>query len=202
MRRCYAAAGRSAKGIAPWGSQHVSREDFRAPRNRATIRGDMPVRSRCPSNRIRAACCAVLASLAMAGCAQVATPLPAAVPAAIPDPPAARAQPAAPAPPPDCARHTERGVASWYGETHHGRPTASGAPFDMNALTAAHRTLPLGSRIRVTNAANGRSVELTVTDRGPYIDGRIVDVTRRAARELGFAAAGLATVRLEALAAC
>ena len=110
-------------------------------------------------------------------------------------------------PPPElrcaAAHHpVEEGTASWYGEALHGRPTASGEPFDMNAMTAAHRTLPFGATIRVTNDANGRSVVLTVTDRGPFADGRILDVSRRAARELDFRQDGLTTVRLEVIGPC
>ena len=80
-----------------------------------------------------------------------------------------------------------------------GRPTASGTPFDMFAMTAAHRTLPLGSKIRVTNRSSGKAVLLTVNDRGPFIDGRVLDVSYAAARELGFVQKGLAKVRFETL---
>lgn len=76
------------------------------------------------------------------------------------------------------------GTASWYGKFHHGKRTASGEMFDMNALTAAHRTLPLGTRVRVTNLSNGKSVELRVNDRGPVVKGRIIDVSRAAAAAL------------------
>src|SRR5689334_22706127 len=71
----------------------------------------------------------------------------------------------------------EVGVASWYGARHHGRPTASGTPFDMHKLTAAHKRLPLDTRVRVTNLSNGRTVEVTVTDRGPYANGRVIDLS-------------------------
>lgn len=101
-----------------------------------------------------------------------------------PEPPAARVQ---------------EGLASYYGGRFDGRPTASGEIFDQNALTAAHRTLPFGTRIRVTNVRNGRSVTLRVNDRGPFVEGRIVDVSARAARELDFVAAGVVPVRLEIL---
>lgn len=96
----------------------------------------------------------------------------------------------------------EVGISSWYGRPHHGQPTASGQIFDMNGLTAAHRRLPFGSKIRVTNIRNGRSVLLTVNDRGPFVKGRILDVSYRAARELSFTQAGLARVRVEAVGAC
>jgi rare lipoprotein A (peptidoglycan hydrolase) len=93
-----------------------------------------------------------------------------------------------------------RGVASWYGAQFHGRPTASGEPFDMNAMTAAHRTLPLGSRARVVNLENGRSVEVRITDRGPYVGQRVIDLSYEAARELGMAPAGTAQVEVVPLA--
>jgi rare lipoprotein A len=93
----------------------------------------------------------------------------------------------------------QEGLASWYGAPYHGRATASGERYDEEGLTAAHRALPFGTLIRVTNLANGRSLVLRVNDRGPYEPERIVDVTRRAARELGFLGAGSARVRLEVL---
>ncbi len=98
--------------------------------------------------------------------------------------------------------HDEQGTASWYGRAHHGRTTASGEPFDMHALTAAHRTLPFGTMILVTNLENGRSVVLTVNDRGPFVRGRILDVSYRAALELDFLADSLARVRIAELAPC
>lgn len=91
----------------------------------------------------------------------------------------------------------EEGIASWYGGRHHGGPTASGERYDQNAMTAAHRRLPLGTVVRVTNLANGRSVTLRINDRGPYIGGRIIDVSRAAAAELGFIGRGLARVRVD-----
>ena len=94
---------------------------------------------------------------------------------------------------------TQTGIASWYGEPFHGRTTASGEEYDMNQLTCAHRTLPFGTRIRVQNLENGRSVTLRVTDRGPFVEGRIVDVSRRAAQELEMIGAGLARVRITVL---
>ena len=96
--------------------------------------------------------------------------------------------------------YSERGLASWYGERYHGRTTASGARFDMNAMTAAHRTLPFGTRVNVTNLENGRAAVVTINDRGPFIAGRIIDVSRRAAEHLGFRHQGLARVGVEALA--
>lgn len=91
------------------------------------------------------------------------------------------------------------GFASFYGNEFHGRRTASGERYDSDALSAAHRTLPFGTRVRVTNLKNGRSVVVTITDRGPFRRGRIVDVSRRAARELGMLRAGVARVRLEVI---
>lgn len=91
------------------------------------------------------------------------------------------------------------GIASWYGGRHQGRLTASGEVFDENKLTAAHRTLPLTTWARVTNLENGRSVEVKVNDRGPYIDGRVIDLSTRAAEELGMTEQGLARVEITAL---
>ncbi len=91
------------------------------------------------------------------------------------------------------------GMASWYGRPFHGRKTASGQIYNMNALTAAHPTLPLGTQVRVTNLAKNRSVVLTVNDRGPFAKGRIIDVSRRAAERLGFRRAGTARVRVEVI---
>jgi rare lipoprotein A len=87
-------------------------------------------------------------------------------------------------------------VASWYGEWHQGRPTASGEAYDMEALTAAHRSLPLGTCVEVVHLANGRRVHVRVNDRGPYIDGRTIDLSHRAAQELEMVDAGLAQVRI------
>lgn len=97
--------------------------------------------------------------------------------------------------------YDERGVASWYGEKFHGRRTSSGEPFDMHQLSAAHRTLPLPSWVRVTNLANGRAILLRVNDRGPFADPdeRILDVSYAAAVELGMVETGTAAVRVEAV---
>jgi rare lipoprotein A len=92
------------------------------------------------------------------------------------------------------------GKASWYGKRYHGRTTASGVPFDMHAMTAAHRTLPFGTRVRVTNLTNRRSVVLTINDRGPYAGRRIIDVSRRAAEVLGMVQAGVVQVRVNTVA--
>jgi rare lipoprotein A len=89
------------------------------------------------------------------------------------------------------------GLASWYGARHAGRRTANGERFDPSALTAAHRTLPFGSRVRVTNLENGRSVVVRINDRGPFAEGRLVDLSEAAARAIGMAASGVARIRLE-----
>jgi len=89
------------------------------------------------------------------------------------------------------------GEASWYGSEFHGLPTASGHAFDMEAMTCAHRKLPLGTLIKVTNLLNARSLVLKVTDRGPWVANRLLDVSMSAARRLGFIGAGLAPVRLQ-----
>jgi rare lipoprotein A len=94
-------------------------------------------------------------------------------------------------------RYVAEGVASWYGEDFHGRLTANGEIFDMNAMSAAHTTLPLPSYVRVTNISNGRSVIVRLNDRGPYHSDRLIDVSVRAATLLGFYGGGLAPVRVE-----
>ncbi|MDP2212598.1 septal ring lytic transglycosylase RlpA family protein [Phenylobacterium sp.] len=88
------------------------------------------------------------------------------------------------------------GTASWYGAQFHAKTTANGETFDMNAMTAAHTTLPLPSLVEVTNLENGRKVVVRVNDRGPFVGDRIIDMSRAAARELGFEAQGLAKVRV------
>jgi rare lipoprotein A len=92
------------------------------------------------------------------------------------------------------------GKASYYSNRHHGRRTASGERFDMHALTAAHRKLPFGSRVRVTNLNNQRSVVVRINDRGPYARGRIIDLSHAAAERLGMLRSGVAPVRVEQLA--
>jgi rare lipoprotein A (peptidoglycan hydrolase) len=91
------------------------------------------------------------------------------------------------------------GIASWYGPWFRGRLTANGEIFDDTKLTAAHRTLPLATHVRVTNLENGRSIEVKVNDRGPYIAGRVLDLSTRAAKVLGMEKEGLALVRIEVL---
>lgn len=93
----------------------------------------------------------------------------------------------------------ERGIASWYGDDFHGWVTASGDLYDMHALTGAHRTLPLGTVVRVTNVVNGRHVMVRINDRGPYVNGRILDLSLASARRLGMVEDGVAAVHLEVI---
>ncbi len=97
-------------------------------------------------------------------------------------------------------RSTQLGKASWYSvATNYGTRTASGERLSNNAFTAAHKTLPLGTKVRVTNEANGKSEVVTITDRGPYVKGRIIDVTIGSAERLGFVNSGVTAVRVEVL---
>jgi len=95
----------------------------------------------------------------------------------------------------------EQGLASWYGVPFHGRRTASGETYDMHQLTAAHRTLPFGTLVRVTNLRNGRKTEVRINDRGPFIEDRVIDLSLGAARALDMVARGVVPVRLEVIAA-
>ncbi len=96
---------------------------------------------------------------------------------------------------------SQQGVASWYGKSHHGRRTANGETYDMTAMTAAHRTLPFGSVVRVTRLDDGRSVTVRINDRGPYARGRIIDLSAQAAEQIGIAERGIARVKVEQFAA-
>ena len=95
----------------------------------------------------------------------------------------------------------EEGKASWYGAPFHGRQASNGEIYDMNKLTAAHRTLPFNTIVRVTNTANGKSTTVRITDRGPFVDNRIIDLSYAAAKELGSVGPGVVPVRLEILSA-
>ncbi|HSE88292.1 MAG TPA: septal ring lytic transglycosylase RlpA family protein [Candidatus Binatia bacterium] len=95
------------------------------------------------------------------------------------------------------AKHALNGIASWYGPGFHGKKTASGEIYDQNKLTAAHKTVPLGTKARVTNLENGSTVEVEINDRGPFVEGRIIDLSRAAARALGFVKLGTAPVQVE-----
>jgi len=100
---------------------------------------------------------------------------------------------------PVSAGKTERGIASWYGEPYHGRQTASGEIYDMHRLTAAHRTLPFGTVVRVTRRDTGDTVEVRINDRGPFIEGRIIDLSYAAARRIGLDVDGIAPVEVKIL---
>ncbi|TRD12359.1 septal ring lytic transglycosylase RlpA family protein [Erythrobacter insulae] len=99
--------------------------------------------------------------------------------------------------PEESTRNLGTGVASYYGRRFHGRLTANGERFNMNAMTAAHKTLPFGTKVRVINARNGRSVVVRINDRGPFIRGRTIDLSRGAARKLGMISRGHASVKME-----
>jgi rare lipoprotein A len=92
------------------------------------------------------------------------------------------------------AQEIERGRASWYGEQFHGRRTASGEVFNMNELTAAHKTLPFGTRVRVRNLITGQDVVVRINDRGPFTKGRVIDLSRTAAEQIGLIRYGVAPV--------
>jgi rare lipoprotein A len=92
--------------------------------------------------------------------------------------------------------YTEEGIASWYGVPYHGRHAANGEIYDMYKLTAAHRTLPFETVVRVTNLKNGKQVDVRITDRGPFVEGRIIDLSLGAARVLDMVGMGIAPVRL------
>jgi rare lipoprotein A len=94
---------------------------------------------------------------------------------------------------------TQKGEASYYADAFHGRKTASGERFDMHGMTAAHRKLPFGTRVRVTNLNNGREVVVRINDRGPYAGGRVIDVSKAAARKLEMIGPGVVPVKVEVL---
>jgi peptidoglycan lytic transglycosylase len=137
---------------------------------------------------------AALLLLLATGCAH-RRPAPAPAPAPTP-------APGAPSPVPPVARGTwvEQGLASWYGVPFHNHRAADGEIYDMYQMVAAHRTLPFNSIIRVTNLANGRQIEVRIIDRGPFVPGRIIDLSFAAARALDMVAAGVTPVRLELVA--
>lgn len=95
--------------------------------------------------------------------------------------------------------YSEEGLASWYGKDFHGKRTASGEIYDMHKVSAAHKLLPLGSRVRVTNLENGKTLSLTINDRGPFVKGRIIDLSYEAARQLGTLDKGVTMVRVESV---
>jgi rare lipoprotein A len=157
---------------------------------------------------------AALATLALTACnhhhnypvSQASTPPP--IQPSYPRP-AARPAPSIPAPPSEVATgddayvathkpiYSEEGVASWYGPPYHNRQGANGKIFDQNAMTAAHRTLPMGSLIVVTNEKTGQSATMRVTDRGPFVQGRLLDLSKASAKATGVYLPGIATVRVD-----
>ena len=153
-----------------------------------------------------------LGLLLFQGCALLQPPSDIAVPAETPAQPAAPetsvgvqpapsqlvpAQPTVKKSPAVPAKLPQTGEASWYGAQHQGKQTASGTIYDQAGLTAAHPSLPFGSKIKVTNLANGKSVEVEITDRGPFAENRIIDLSQAAAKALEIIDSGTATVRLE-----
>ncbi len=96
---------------------------------------------------------------------------------------------------------SETGLASWYGHPYHGRAAANGEIYDMEKFTAAHRTLPFGTVVRVTNLGNGKSVDVRIIDRGPFVAGRIIDLSHAAAKTIEMIGPGVAQVRLDIIAA-
>ena len=156
---------------------------------------------------------AVVAALLVAACAATSSLAPApgaerptqveTTPSATPDEAATSGLPDEPAPPANRARtqaSSLRGKVSLYGEAFAGKKTANGDTFDPQALTMAHRTLPFGTRVRVTNLANHRSVEVVVNDRGPMVPGRVADLSLEAARRIGMVANGVVDALLEIVA--
>lgn len=100
---------------------------------------------------------------------------------------------------PSAEGYAEEGIASWYGADFHGKPTSCGEPYDMWALTAAHKTLPLGTYVKVTNLRNNKAIILRINDRGPFVSGRVIDLSCKGAQEIGSYGKGLAKVRVEAV---
>jgi rare lipoprotein A len=120
-----------------------------------------------------------------------------------PPPPPAAPGAAAPVPPRSSGvvapGYSETGVASWYGHPYHGRQAADGEIYDMETLVAAHRTLPFNTWVRVENLTNSKSVEVRIIDRGPFIDGRIIDLSHAAAKAINMEISGTATVRMDVI---
>jgi rare lipoprotein A len=143
------------------------------PRRALALRSDQ-MTSRCAF----AVSALTLAGLALAGCAK-------------------KHHAAAPAPP--RIRNGETGLASWYGHPYHGRPAADGEIYDMEGFTAAHRTLPFGTWVRVVNLTNDKTVDVRITDRGPFVEHRIIDLSHAAAQTIALIGPGVARVRLDIL---
>jgi rare lipoprotein A len=179
------------------GNRHAFPSDDLAPGRRARLVWGMII----PANGLALGVAVVVAA---AGCAPRASvpdrPAPRVVPVVdghpIPDPETPTA--VIPRPEPD-ALEVITGVASYYADVLEGRRTASGEPYDPGSLVAAHRHLPFGTILRVTNPGNGRSVEVRVIDRGPFTEGRVLDVSRSAAEALGMIRQGVVVVRIDVL---
>jgi peptidoglycan lytic transglycosylase len=159
---------------------------------------------------MRIAFALVLGAIVLTGCAHRRTarqsPPPAPAPAAVPADATASPTPSTrPAAAPDAATtpeaplYVENGIASWYGYPYHGRHAANGEIYDMEKMTAAHRTLPFDTMVRVVNLTNEQTVEVRITDRGPFIDGRIIDLSKAAARAINMIGPGTAQVRMEVI---
>jgi len=147
-----------------------------------------PAHGRCAPLRIVALCFALSELAALSGCYSVPEEVPAPAPVAAPAPQVRVAPRPAPRP--------RQELASWYGPGFNGRLTTTGERFNQNAMTAASKTLPLGSRVVVTNPENGRSVEVRINDRGPHVRGRTLDLSKRAAQKLGITRKGVAPVEI------
>jgi rare lipoprotein A len=146
----------------------------------------------------------VAATVLLSGChhhRKVAQTPPPPPPAAQPAPETAPTEnvPAATVPAPSVPEYGETGIASWYGHPFHGRATTSGEIYDMEQMTAAHRTLPFGTIVRVHDLDNQKTVDVRINDRGPFVDGRIIDLSHAAARAMEMIGPGIANVRLEIL---
>lgn len=140
---------------------------------------------------------AALSAIVLAGCAhrRVSASRPARAPVPSPSglPPAVELQPAVP------GEYVEQGIASWYGVPFNGHRTSDGEIYDMHQFTAAHRTLPFGAIVRVTNMLNGKQIDVRINDRGPFVADRIIDLSLSAAQAIGMIGTGTATVRLDML---
>jgi rare lipoprotein A len=147
-----------------------------------------PAYGRCAPLRIVAMCFALSTLAGLSGCYSVPEPMPAPPPPAPAPVPQVRLTPPAPRP--------KQEFASWYGPGFNGRLTTTGERFNENAMTAASKTLPLGSHVVVTNPQNGRSVEVRINDRGPHVRGRTLDLSKRAAQKLGITKKGVARVEV------
>ncbi len=173
----------------------------------------MPPAQRRGTSRLQATVCLAALTAFLSGCHHASRPAyTASAPPPTPPAPIERPAPAthttrptpkpAPSPPDDLDGakpvSTEIGLASWYGPPYHNRQAADGSIFDQNALTAAHRTLPMGTTVRVTNITNGASVVVKITDRGPFVTNRILDLSLAAAKSIDVYRAGVAKVRVEA----